>query len=214
MTIVYDNTVYKKNTGLKSDWGFSCLVETGEENILFDTGANGEILLNNMKNLGINPKEIDKIVISHEHWDHKGGLDLLLPLLTGNVKVYRLEQQNLDRRVEFVFVSTTREITERVYTTGRLRGVVDEQSLVLRGETGWYVLVGCSHPGVEQILDAAEQYDMIKGLIGGLHGFNNFSILGDLDLICPCHCTRYKKEIKELYPKTYVEGGVGKIIEI
>jgi len=27
LTIVYDNEVYKKDAGLKSDWGFSCLID-------------------------------------------------------------------------------------------------------------------------------------------------------------------------------------------
>jgi len=213
LTIVYDNEVYKKDMGLKSDWGFSCLIETTDETILFDTGAKGKILLHNMASLDIDPSSINKIAISHEHWDHKGGLKSLLPLID-DTEIYRLKKQNPDGKIRPVFVSTSCEITEGVYTTGRLKGVVDEQSLVLKGKIGWYVLVGCSHPGVERILNAAKQYGKIVGIIGGLHGFNDFPILKDLDIICPCHCTKYKKEIKELYPKTYVDGGVGKVIEI
>ncbi|RLI61685.1 MAG: MBL fold metallo-hydrolase [Candidatus Asgardarchaeum californiense] len=213
LTIVYDNEVYKKDVGLKSDWGFSCLIEKTDEVILFDTGAKGKILLNNMEILGINPSIIKKIAISHEHWDHKGGLKALLPLVD-DVEIYRLKKQRLKGNIHPFSVSNSHEITKEVYTTGRLKGAVDEQSLVLKGKIGWYVLVGCSHPGVERILNAAKQYGKIVGIIGGLHGFNDFPILKDLDIICPCHCTKYKKEIKELYPKTYVDGGVGKVIEI
>jgi len=74
LTIVYDNEVYKKDAGLKSDWGFSCLIETENEDILFDTGAKGKILLNNMEKLDVEPEKISKIIISHEYWDHYGGL--------------------------------------------------------------------------------------------------------------------------------------------
>jgi 7,8-dihydropterin-6-yl-methyl-4-(beta-D-ribofuranosyl)aminobenzene 5'-phosphate synthase len=42
-TIVFDNTTTR--AGLKSDWGFSCFVEANDKRILFDTGANGDILL-------------------------------------------------------------------------------------------------------------------------------------------------------------------------
>ena len=28
LTIVYDNEVAKKGIGLKSDWGFACLIQT------------------------------------------------------------------------------------------------------------------------------------------------------------------------------------------
>ena len=51
VTIIYDNTAYKKE--LKADWGFSCLVDVFNRKILFDTGTDGNILLSNMKKLGI-----------------------------------------------------------------------------------------------------------------------------------------------------------------
>jgi len=214
LTIIYDNEVYKKDIGLKSDWGFSCLIETKDETILFDTGARGEILLDNMEKLRINSEGISKIVISHEHWDHNGGLKALSPLVN-EVELYRLADKSPSENMHLVSVESSCEITEGIYATGRLKGSpVDEQSLILHGNNGWYVLVGCSHPGVEEILNVAKQYGGIVGLVGGLHGFNNFSILERLDFICPCHCTKHKREIKELHPQTYTEGGVGRVIEI
>ena len=89
LTILYDNTVFEKGKGLKSDWGFSCLIKTERKNILFDTGANPKILHNNMKILCINPSNIDKIIISHEHWDHNGGLELFKPF-SQKVELYRI----------------------------------------------------------------------------------------------------------------------------
>ena len=47
LTILYDN--YNHNSELKSDWGFSCLIEGMDKTILFDSGTNGKILLENMK---------------------------------------------------------------------------------------------------------------------------------------------------------------------
>jgi len=76
ITIVYDNTSFLKN--LQADWGFSALVEFRERKILFDTGANGKILLSNMEKLKINPQEIEDVFISHLHWDHIGGLEAFL----------------------------------------------------------------------------------------------------------------------------------------
>jgi len=72
VTIIYDNTSIRPD--LQADWGFSALVETKERKILFDTGANGRILLSNMQKLKIDPKEIEDVFISHLHWDHIGGL--------------------------------------------------------------------------------------------------------------------------------------------
>ena len=170
-------------------------------------------MLGNMEKIDIDPRIIGKIAISHEHRDHSGGLKALVPVV-GAVELYRLGKKTPSENMRLISVEDPREITEGVYTTGRIKGIIDEQSLVLKGEKGWYVLVGCSHPGVEEILDAAKQYGDIVGLVGGLHGFNNFSLLEELDFICPCHCTQHKREIKELYPQTYAEGGVGRIIKI
>jgi len=214
LTIVYDNEVYKKDTVLISDWGFSCLIEADDETILFDTGAKGSILLNNLYKLAIDPGIISKIVISHEHWDHNGGLKALLPLV-GDIGLYRLAKKNPSGNINLTTIKQPQEIAKGIYTTGRLNGTpVDEQSLVLKGKKGCYVLAGCSHPGVKTILDAAKQYGDIIGIIGGLHGFDDFPILEGLEVVCPAHCTKHKKKIYELFPKTSIECGVGKMIEI
>ncbi|HHH79519.1 MAG TPA: MBL fold metallo-hydrolase [Thermoplasmatales archaeon] len=213
LTVVYDNEVYRRDAGLKSDWGFSCLIEKDDEVILFDTGAKGEILLSNMRNLDIDPSRINKVVLSHEHWDHTGGLKALESFL-GEVELYRLGGEAPSETMHLVVVEDAQVIVDGVYTTGRLEGFVDEQALVLRGRKGLYVLVGCSHPGVERILDAAKRYGEVVGLMGGFHDFSNLSILRGLDFISPCHCTRYKRRIMDLYPDTCGKCGVGMVVEI
>jgi len=213
LTIVFDNTIFNKDIGLKSGWGFSCLVETKTDTILFDTGEDGNVLLKNMEILEINPKKISKIVISHEHYDHNGGLDSLLSILDKS-EVYRVKNFESTKNVHFIFSEKNRQITEDIYTTGRLEGSVDEQSLILQGNKGWYLIVGCSHPGVGRIFDVAKFYGDIVGVIGGLHGFNDYSLFENLELICATHCTQHKKEIYRLFPNTTIEGGVGQIIDI
>ena len=87
ITIIYDNTSFKKN--LQADWGFSCLVEEKDSpRILFDTGANGRILLSNMEKLKIDPLSIEEVFISHLHWDHVGGLSELLKTNPNIKKIY------------------------------------------------------------------------------------------------------------------------------
>jgi len=212
LSIVYDNTVFKKELGLKSDWGFSVLIENNNDLILFDTGAKGEILLNNLKILNINPQDISKIVISHEHWDHNGGLKFLMPFLK-NIELFSLEHK--ENIASNIIDYKSQLISKNVYSTGRLNGSpVDEQSLILKGKNGWYVLVGCSHSGIFNILKSAKNFGYVNGIIGGMHGFNDFPIIKDLDLICPCHCTKYVQKIKKIYPDKFISGGVGKVIEI
>jgi len=63
---------------LGTAWGFACVVETADDRILFDTGSDGGMLIANMHAIGIDPSGMDALVISHEHWDHVGGIDALL----------------------------------------------------------------------------------------------------------------------------------------
>ena len=71
LTVVYENNPYK--AGLKTNWGFACVIEGMEHTILFDTGGDSPTLLANMDKMGIDPKSIDLLVLSHEHNDHVGG---------------------------------------------------------------------------------------------------------------------------------------------
>ena len=215
LTIVYDNKLYRKDTGLKSDWGFSCSIESKYDIILFDTGANGTILLNNMKKLHIDPSSIKKIVISHNHSDHTGGLKSLASYVN-DIDLYQLGYKTPKEKMKLANAENPKEISKNIWTTGRVKGLVDEQSLVLKGEIGWFVLTGCSHPGVEKILQRAEQIacSNIVGIVGGFHGFNNFSVIEDMDYICPCHCTAHKKDLKRVFPNVTSDCGVGKIIDL
>jgi len=44
-------------------------------------------------------------------------------------------------------------------------------------------------------MQEARQIGTIIGIIGGVHGNNNFSMIKDIYFICPCHCNAHKKEI-------------------
>ena len=207
ITIIYDNTAWDKH--LKSDWGFSCLVEVFGKNILFDTGAKADIINYNMKQLKIDPMQIDEVFISHSHWDHTGGLSWLLNL--NPVKVYIPCSFALsDDNVTVIRVAEKRKLHDNIYSTGELKNI--EQSLIIKEHTGVTVIAGCSHPGVREILHAASDFGKVRTLIGGLHGFNEFNLIDTLENICPTHCTRFIREIKDLYPGKYIEGGAGKVI--
>lgn len=70
--MLYDN--FGGNGTLRPDWGFSCFIEGLEQTILFDTGLDAAIFADNMEALKISPKQVDLLVLSHEHGDHIGGL--------------------------------------------------------------------------------------------------------------------------------------------
>ena len=49
-------------------------IDTGDHKILFDTGINAPALLEALKNIKVDPKNIDIICITHMHFDHIAGL--------------------------------------------------------------------------------------------------------------------------------------------
>lgn len=212
ITIVYDNEA--KQPGLKADWGFSSLIETQDAPpLLFDTGADGSILLHNMSQLKIDPSAIGIVVISHPHWDHFGGLEDVLKV-NKDVELY-LPQSFPAGRISAKKITVVKEplqIGNNIFSTGELNGI--EQSLVVSTDKGLLVIVGCSHPGVGSILDAASRLGQVYGIIGGFHGFHDFKRLTGLSLICPCHCTQYKAEIKRLFAAQCIDCGAGVVIEL
>lgn len=70
-TLIEDHPNSNKN--IKFEHGISCYFEADGISYLFDTGLTG-LFLSNFDQLGIDPNSVQKIVISHGHNDHAGGL--------------------------------------------------------------------------------------------------------------------------------------------
>jgi 7,8-dihydropterin-6-yl-methyl-4-(beta-D-ribofuranosyl)aminobenzene 5'-phosphate synthase len=206
ITIIYDN--YSTRPDLKTGWGFSAIIGAGDAlPVLFDTGNDGEALLYNMERLGIAPETIGKIVISHGHSDHTGGLVEILGInRQATIYVPTSVSGKIPGR-EVVTVSNPLQISSNIFSTGELNSM--EQSLAVKTDRGIVVVTGCSHPGVATILDSASSHGEIYGIIGGLHGFGDFDQLEGLTLICPCHCTKYREELKRRFPSEYLGCGAG-----
>jgi 7,8-dihydropterin-6-yl-methyl-4-(beta-D-ribofuranosyl)aminobenzene 5'-phosphate synthase len=70
---------------LVAEPGFSALVRIGlgerSHTLLFDTGVSPDGMVENMRRLGIDPGEIEAIVLSHGHWDHVTGMEGLVRVL-------------------------------------------------------------------------------------------------------------------------------------
>jgi 7,8-dihydropterin-6-yl-methyl-4-(beta-D-ribofuranosyl)aminobenzene 5'-phosphate synthase len=75
--------------------GFSTFVETDQGNYLFDTGSGHSIVSNSLA-LGKDLRTINKIFLSHGHYDHTGGLPEVLKL-KGEVDVHAHPHIFLDR---------------------------------------------------------------------------------------------------------------------
>jgi 7,8-dihydropterin-6-yl-methyl-4-(beta-D-ribofuranosyl)aminobenzene 5'-phosphate synthase len=207
LQIVYDN---HGKTGFKEGWGFSCYLP--EYKLLFDTGWDSNRLLDNMKNLNIDPREIKKVVISHQHWDHVGGLpgiirpgmEVIVPAsfsehMKGEIKKIAVLKEVKDRE----------EIIPGIISSGQLGSKIKEQAIAVKTAKGLLVITGCAHPGVGTILKTLEPVGEIKGLLGGLHGFDKYLLLENMELIVATHCTQHADEIAQKYPDAFKHGRVG-----
>jgi len=59
--------------GFGSEHGLSFLIEADRKKILFDTGSS-DLFLQSADRLSLDLEEVDRIVLSHGHWDHGNGL--------------------------------------------------------------------------------------------------------------------------------------------
>lgn len=229
ITILYDN--YSYDPRLKTAWGFSALVETGEHTLLFDTGEDGPILLSNMRLMGVDPAQIEAVILSHIHADHVGGLQSLLGLGIQPV-VYLLPsfpeafKARVQAQTEVVEVSPGLAIDDGAFTTGELTGAIPEQALVLKREEGLVILTGCAHPGVVRIAERAQELfgGPVHLVLGGFHLRDcyaaelvdilaQFRALG-VERVAPCHCTgdRAIEMFRQQYGADFLQVGVGQVI--
>lgn len=231
-TILYDNYLYKEGT--KPDWGFSCLIEGAEKTILFDTGTNPEILMHNIGQLAVDLKDVEHIVISHNHHDHTGGLDAVLEK-NHEVSVYlpvsfpyEFVRNVESSKAEVISVDEPVQICQNVYSTGEMGDQIKEQSLILNTDKGLIIVTGCSHQGIVAILKRAKElFDRpIHLVFGGFHlGAKSNTELGEIirsfkeigvEKCGATHCTGDEAigMFKRAFGENYLLMGTGRVFEV
>jgi len=227
LRIVYDN--YPDHPDLQTDWGFACVVQGFEKTILFDTGANGEILLSNMKAVDVSPEDVDVVVLSHVHGDHTGGLETFLGRKSG-VEVFmpasfpeRIKARARETGARVVAVDEPVTICEGVHSTGEMGEQIKEQALVLRTSEGLAVITGCAHPGIVEMVKRATELgpEPVHLVMGGYHLLHEpsqtirsviamFREIGVRN-VAPCHCSgdETRRMMKEAFGKGYLPAGAG-----
>jgi 7,8-dihydropterin-6-yl-methyl-4-(beta-D-ribofuranosyl)aminobenzene 5'-phosphate synthase len=235
LKILFDKKTDNKN--LYTGWGVSFLIDN---KILFDTGENGRWLIENMETMGVDAGEIEAAVISHDHWDHTGGLWEVLAKNKGlivyacphfgsefkeKVKKYKAELREADK---------PREIVGGVFIGGEITGSyhgldLAEQALLLRTQNGVTVITGCAHPGIINILERAKEVfpdDPIFLVCGGFHlmeadkrtietvveRFKEIKVRK----AAPTHCSGELAEdiFKKSYGDNFIEIKVGKVLDV
>lgn len=90
ITSVYDEGALE-HTQLIGAKGFSAMVEVDGRRVLVDTGLRGRYLSHNLDCLEVDPSSIEAVVITQRHPDNSRGLDGLLDMRDGPVRVYAPE---------------------------------------------------------------------------------------------------------------------------
>ena len=221
--------------GYAVGWGVSFLIDN---KILFDTGEKGIFLLNNIKKMKVDISLIEAVVISHDHWDHAGGLWELLKQRP-NINVYSCPgfSDDFKQKVKacngkLIENNNFKEIDKNIFVTGEISGEykgknMPEQALVLDTDKGLLVLTGCAHPGIIEILKVVKEKFPEKqfySVFGGFHLMNNQS--RDVEAIVntfrefgvkkvgPTHCSGAQAEdvFKIEYGDDYFDVKVGQVI--
>jgi 7,8-dihydropterin-6-yl-methyl-4-(beta-D-ribofuranosyl)aminobenzene 5'-phosphate synthase len=227
LTILYDNNPYDDEC--TTDWGFSCLIELEDEIILFDTGGDPGILAHNMDALGVDVAEIDRVVLSHRHGDHVGGIDVVLdanpgvPVYLPETFPYHLKSSIRGKGGEVVETSNATLVCGGVATTRVLDANPDEQALIVNTPLGLILVTGCSHPGVENLardalnLTGGEIYLAVGGFhLGGATRAQLEALVEEMKelgvlKVAPTHCSGdlARQVFSEGYGEDYFEAGVG-----
>ena len=232
ITILYDNTVF--TPGTTADWGFSCFIQGGGDTILYDAGANGAILLANADTLGMNLSSAKKIFLSHDHYDHAGGLTSALakapglPVFVGALFAPSVVEAIAHDGGQPMPVTGPVEVSSGRYSTGELHSSIGvyEHSLVMDTDSGLVVVVGCSHPGIIEILKRVKAGlgREIFAVFGGFHLLDLTqpqveTIIGELRNLgvrkCGAtHCTGEGpiQWISQAYGSDFLPMGVGQVL--
>ncbi len=213
VTVLVENTAVKAKQ--RAEHGLSMLIERDGEFILFDTGQTNAIV-HNARLMGVDLTKVKKVILSHGHYDHVGGLKFVLdyakPKVYAHPEIFRKRYSKLsddgnlryigieDREffegkgAEFVLSEEPIEVAKGVFTTGFENmttdfeevdknfvyekdeklvkdNVEDDMSVVLDTRDGLFVLFGCAHRGIINIiLDVEKKFGKkVIGFAGGTH---------------------------------------------
>jgi len=162
ITTLSENTA--GNGDFLGEWGLSILLETEGTSILFDSGKSISSVYN-ADSLNIDLKKVNKIVLSHGHYDHTGGLRNILRRISKEVEIiahpdiwqkkYARRKDEPDRYIgipfqrqelaslgaRFKLVREPVKLTDRIMTTGEVPMTTDfeqvDEGLFIRENSSW-----------------------------------------------------------------------------
>ncbi len=243
----------------------SYYIEDGNDRILFDVGYS-DVFMKNAKKMNINLNKINKLVISHGHDDHTGGLKYFFKD-KHNVELFShpesfnykeidglcisspLSKEELSRVCNLCLTKDPVRISEHITYLGEIpllnsfekRNIIgttiindenkedtveEDSAIVYKSDKGLFIITGCSHSGICNIIEYAKMVcneTRIYGVIGGFHLFENdeqlqktikYFIDNNIELLYPCHCVSLDAKVEIAKQLKINEVGVGLEIEI
>jgi 7,8-dihydropterin-6-yl-methyl-4-(beta-D-ribofuranosyl)aminobenzene 5'-phosphate synthase len=217
-------------------WGLSYLIQS---HILFDTGENFDTLRHNARYMGVDLAQVEKVVITHDHWDHTGGLWDFLKI-NNHCVVYACSEFSMEFkervksfRIPLVEVTKSIAIDDNIYSTGQMQAdykgmKLVEQALVMDKGAELVLLCGCSHPGIVGMVERVKQ-EFSKGVttvLGGFHLLNKEKRYIDyvvvklrelgVQKVGASHCTGFNAQVlfRQVYGDNYIEVKAGKILMV
>ena len=116
LTTLCENTAGK--LGFTGEWGLSILVEHKDTTVLVDTGL-GDSIISNARMAGVELNTVDKVVLTHGHKDHTGGLRGFLEATAGEIEViahphiwqkkYSIRSERNESRRRFIGIPFVKE---------------------------------------------------------------------------------------------------------
>ncbi len=228
ITVLVENNTRIDNY-LLAEPALSLLIEHKEKKILFDT-AYSDIFMQNAKSLGIDLNKITDIVLSHGHDDHTGGLRFFRAnnsniKLTAHPNIFDKKididgtsygcpvlKEELNTQFQLNLTKSPYYITDDLLFLGEIENNIsndiDDSALVYIMQKSLFIITGCSHSGIINIINYAKKVTKINkiyGILGGFHlldktAFENEAISRffkqeSIKYLAPCHCCDLKSKI-------------------
>lgn len=273
ITTLVENT-QGENSALKTTHGLSFFIEINNKFYLFDT-AQDDLVVKNAAELGYDLNNLEKVIISHNHYDHGGGLKSLISnfgpqeivlheeFFKEKYDVKRKKKRYLgieyDRKTLLKTGSEIQEISkdisylnENIFIAANFKRknsfekinkrfnikednklsldyFKDEIALGIESSKGLIILLGCSHPGVVNMISSIiekTRNNKIHYILGGTHLIEgdeerinktlDYLKTLDVDYLGFSHCTGKKAEkvFEKEMPDKFFHNNTGTIVEI
>ena len=229
LVILVDNYAIN-GRNLKGEGGASYYIEDEDKKFLLDVGVS-DLFIKNAENLDIDLSDIDTVVLSHGHYDHTTGLkyfvegrDKKINIICHPLSFNKKKRENknmgapynkeeIEKLANITYLGQipdtvdfeNRKLMGQIEIDGEFKDdyILDDSALLYKTKDGIYIITGCSHSGICNIIEYAKKIandDRVLGIIGGTHlqeiNEQTYKTIeyfkqNNIKELYPCHCTKF-----------------------